>query len=297
MKYGVRAMLRRFAIGAMISAPLAITMPSVPVAQGSTGMPANLDLSPGSVALADGTLVQVGDVIAHLPSTFTGCVSNDGIGVVFAPLGVRDEMGVTLDVDSLCNVVVSSIVNNVVDTVDPQGLLSVSPGAGVVPLPETPDDAVVDPGFLTSVDTSYASGVVTCKHQGWTKSTLLYYDLNWITAAESRVQSNWSSTGYDSCYGRSVTNMVVNTSSKYSYCYWNPWENTSNSACWYAVRKSAPEETWARVSGTYKTDGSSYDLNAWMYADTGSPYVGYCYLSNGTLPRNTKLDCHGKQQS
>jgi hypothetical protein len=285
--------IRRTAVAAVIAAPLALAVPGAPAHAGvGDGVP---NLLPGDVSMADGTLVEVGDTVGHLAATATGCVANAPVGALFVP--TAGEMSVTLDIDGACNVIVSSIIYNVADTVDAGGLLTLSPGAGLPALPETTDDAIVDPGLVTDFDSTNLGGIITCKHQGWSKATLLYYDLRWVTATESRVQANWSSTGYrNECYGRSVSNMVVNTSSKYSYCYASKWENSGNNGCYYAVRKEAPSETAARVTGHDSTDSESYDLNARIYADTGSSFLAQCYITNGTVPSHTKLDCHARQE-
>jgi hypothetical protein len=296
MKAEVRKMIRRTALPAALAMPLAMVVPGTPAAHADASLP-TVHLEIGQVANLDGALVAVGDTIAHLPSGPTGC----GVGV--DPIGVNygasmRGTSVTLDIDGACNVIVSSISNAAADVVDDAvGATTLSPGAGIPALPETTEDAILDPSLLTSVDTGYATGIVTCKHQGWSKATLLYNDLGWVTTTESRVQANWSTTGYNNCYGRSVTNMVVNTNSKYSYCYWNSWESSSNNGCYYAVRKEAPEETAAKVWGHNETNGEWYDLNARIYSDTGSAFLAQCYLTNGSLPRNTKLDCHARQDS
>jgi len=292
----VRTVIRRWGLATALALPL-VLVPGHQAAHASADVPipaVRLDI--GQVANLDGTMAALGDVVGHLSFGPSGCdASGTPIGVIYAP--GTDGMKVTLSVDDLCDVIVFAITNTTADIADDvAGAIALSPGAGVPALPESVNDAVADPGLVTTIDGANVGGIVTCKHQGWSKSTLLYHDIRWVTATESRVQANWSSTGYrNECYGRSVTNMVVNTNAKYSYCYWSPWEASKNDGCWYTVRKEAPEETAAKVWGRYKTDDQWYDLNARVYADTGSPFLAQCYITNGTLPPNSKIDCHGRQ--
>jgi hypothetical protein len=279
--------------------PTAFAMTAAPTAlwsRAEASVPTTIHLSPGQVANLDGTQAKIGDTIGHLPTVPGGCDVTEPIGVMYAARS--DGMSVTLDIDNACNVVISSITNSAADIADDlNGTLDVSPGAGVPPLPETTDDAVPDPGFLTTRDLDFAQGIVTCKHQGWSKSTVLQKEVGWwMTVAETRNQSNWASTGYrNECYGRSVSNMVVNTSSKYSYCYTADWEYINNYGCWYKVKKAAPQESWSDVYGRYLLYKNYFTLHAWVYTDTSTPYLGNCFITDGTLPKDSRLDCHGRQ--
>ena len=253
------------------------------------------DLAVGEIATLYGLQAAVGDTIAHLPSGPEGCdASGQPIGVIFAP--GPDGMSVTLDIDAACDVVVSAVSHAGADVLDDvSGAVTLSPGAGLPALPATTDDAVPDAG-LSNVDLTYAQGIVTCRHRAWTKSTILMREVwGWTTVAETRNQSTWSTTGRDGCYGRSVSNMVVDTNSKYSYCYTSDWDYSNNYGCWYRVKKGAPDESWSDLYGKWLINKNTLLLHSYVYSDTGSPYLGWCVVSDGNLPRDTKLDCHGRQ--
>jgi hypothetical protein len=277
--------------------PVALAMPMLLAAPGAAhadgGTEVRIDV--GQVAdVVQHRVVQVGDVIAHLASETSGtCAVTSPVGVLMRP--VANGTDVTLDVTADCTVVVNAITNHVADATDEAtGLSTLSPGTGLPPLPDS--DAVPDPGLVTDVDPAYLAGVVTCKHQGWAKATVLMKEVwGWMTVAETRDLSNWSSTGYNQCYGRSVTNMIVNTNPKYSYCYTADWEYVNNDTCYYRVKKGAPEETWSDVFGRYLLYKNYFTLHAYDYADTGTQFVPYCFITDGSLPRDSKIDCHGRQ--
>jgi hypothetical protein len=294
MKHELRKMIRRTALPTALALPLMLAVPGVAAAD-DVPCCIQIQIETGQVIdLAQRRAVQVGDVIANLAENANGtCAVTHPVGVIYAPLA--SGMEVSLDIQADCTVVVSSIVNSALDVVDDVvDLTTLSPGAGLPALPASADDAVPDPNYLTNTGVE-ATSIYTCKHQAWAKSTVL--DESNTTATETREQVNWSSTGYNECYGRSVSNMVVNTSNKYTYCYAAWWELSNNDGCWYHVQKDAPNDTWADLWGDMQQQGTPYYLHSYNWAGLSidTPWVPGCWIDNGQLHRGSKLKCKSRQ--
>lgn len=300
MNREVRKMNRRIALATVIAAPLALTVPGTSAVADVGGVPigggVTIHMQPGDVVTPSGSPVSVGSVVEQLGSTSAGyCDVTTPVGVIVAPLD-SNGTGVTMDVTSDCRVVVSNITNHVADLDPAETIEHQSPGVGVPPLPADPADAVPDQdAILGESNVDIATRIVRCRHEAWSKATML--DETNTTATESREQVVWHSSGRDQCYGRSVTNMVVNTNSKYSYCYSAWWEMSSHDGCWYAVNKSAPNDTSAHVWGEMQQQGARYNLHAYNWAGLSieTPWVYKCYLTDGSIRRGSKLNCKGKQ--
>ena len=278
-------------------ATVATAVPGAPAVADFGGVPIGgvyIQIDRGGIVTPKGLPVSIGTVVEQLGSTTAGyCDVTSPVGVIAAPL--NDGTEVTLDVTTDCRVVVSNITNYVADLDPADTIEHQSPGVGTPPVPVNPGDAVPDPNYVLPGDNTEIMAIYTCKHEAWAKATML--DETNTTATESREQVTWSSTGRNECYGRSVTNMAVNTNSKYSYCYSAWWEMSSHDGCWYSVDKSAPNDTSAHVWGEMQQQGSRYNLHAYNWAglSTETPWVYMCYLTDGSIRRGSKLNCKGKQ--
>ena len=301
MRIELRQMARRMLLPLALATG-ATTLPGAPAVADPGGVPLGgglvIEMKPGDIVTPKGLPVSIGTVVEQLGSTTAGyCEIETGappVGIIVAAGAAG--MAVDMDITNDCRIVVSNITNHVADHDPADSLAYTNPGAGVPPTPFTTADAVPDLSVvLGDPQADTTSRIVRCRHEAWSKATML--DETNTTATETREQVIWHSSGRDQCYGRSVTNMVVNTAGRHTYCYSAWWQMSSHDGCYYSVDKSAPNDTSAHVWGEMQQQGSRYNLHAYNWAglSTETPWVYKCFLTEGSIRRGSKLNCKGKQ--
>jgi hypothetical protein len=240
----------------------------------------------------DRVQANVGTIVAQLDAV-DGVCSAVPWTLAIEPGTTGVDVGLVLD--AACRLVVSEIT----ESSDAE-----SPGidAGV---PATPDEQVGDVNDVVGlVNDPTDHSVHSCDHTGAVKMSTSNSAVGFITAAELRIEGTWKSTGVgdDGCYGRSVSNIVVNPSNKATYCYANFSQNAMVVySCDTKVVKHAPTATSGTITGHFGEDlgsccATSWYLHGLVGASVSQRYTGYCYSDDGSghaarFSSGTKVHC------